>query len=153
VILPQDWSEFIDLLFAHQIRFLIVDAHALAANGRPRATQDLDIWVEPTAENAKRICRALAEFGFTSLGNAQEEFAQPDRLATLGHVPLRIDVMTSIDGVEFNEAWDERIEAPFGQQSVGFLGRRLLVKNKLATGRVKDRLDVELLDEGKRDDE
>lgn len=152
MILPQDWSEFIDLLFAHQVRFLIVGAHALAANGRPRATQDLDIWVEPTAENANRICRALAEFGFTSLGNAQEEFAQPDRLATLGRIPLRIDVMTSIDGVEFGEAWNERIEAPFGRHAVAFLGRRLLVKNKLATGRVKDRLDIALLEEGESHD-
>jgi hypothetical protein len=66
VKLPQDWSEFISLLFAHRVRFLIVGAHALAANGRPRATQDLDIWVEPTRENAEGACRALAELGFTA---------------------------------------------------------------------------------------
>ncbi len=100
VKLPQDWSEFIGLLFAHRVRFLIVGAHALAANGRPRATQGLDIWVEPTRDNAERVCGALADFGFEALGAALEEFAQPDRLATLGLVPLRIDVMTSIDGVD-----------------------------------------------------
>lgn len=153
MILPPDWSEFLDLLFAHRVRFLIVGAHALAANGRPRATQDLDVWVEPTVENATRVCQALAAFGFASLGAAQEEFAQPDRLATLGRVPLRIDVMTSIDGVEFSEAWDDRLEATFGGYTVAFLGRHCLVKNKLATGRTKDRLDVELLEEGETDED
>lgn len=149
--LPQDWNEFIGLLCAHHVRFLIVGAHALAANGRPRATQDLDIWVEPTPSNAERVCQALTDFGFSKLGEALGEFAQPNRLATLGRVPLRIDVMTSIDGVEFSEAWAERLEAPFGEHAVMFLGRRLLVQNKLATGRTKDRLDVELLREGETD--
>jgi hypothetical protein len=148
VKLPPDWSEFISLLFAHRVRFLIVGAHALAANGRPRATQDLDVWVEPTSENAQRIGAALVAFGFPALGSAISEFAQPNRMATLGRPPLRIDVMTSIDGVAFDDAWAERLEAPFGEQTVAFLGRRLLIENKLATGRTKDRLDVELLREG-----
>ncbi len=150
--LPQDWNEFIGLLFAHRVRFLIVGAHALAASGRPRATQDLDVWVEPSLENAECICNALTEFGFAELGAARSEFAQPDRLATLGRVPLRIDVMTSIDGVIFSEAWAERLDAPFGEHRVGFLSRRLLIQNKLATGRTKDRLDVELLREGDAED-
>ena len=149
--LPPDWSEFIGLLFAHHVRFLIVGAHALAANGRPRATQDLDIWVEPTLENAERVGAALVAFGFTELGMATAEFSRPNRMATLGRPPLRIDVMTSIDGVTFEDAWGERLEARFGEHTVGFLGRRLLIENKLATGRTKDRLDVELLREG--DDE
>jgi hypothetical protein len=153
VKLPPDWSEFIGLLFAHRVRFLIVGAHALAANGRPRATQDLDVWVEPTSENARRVCEALTESGFVELGSAQAEFAEPNRMATLGRPPLRIDVMTSIDGVVFAEAWAERLDAPFGEHSVGFLGRRQLVANKLATGRTKDRLDVELLREGEEPEE
>jgi hypothetical protein len=153
VRLPPDWNEFIALLFVHRVRFLIVGAHALAANGRPRATQDLDIWIEPTPENARRICAALTAFGFAGLGSAVEDFAQPNRLATLGRPPLRIDVMTSIDGVAFEDAWAERLEAPFGDQTVGFLGRRLLIENKLASGRTKDRLDVELLREGEAEEE
>jgi hypothetical protein len=148
VKLPPDWSEFIGLLFAHHVRFLIVGAHALAANGRPRATQDLDIWVEPTPENAEHVGAALVAFGFTELGAATSEFAQPNRMATLGRPPLRIDVMTSIDGVTFTDAWGERLEARFGEHTVSFLGKRLLIENKLATGRTKDRLDVELLMEG-----
>ena len=144
VKLPPDWSEFISLLFAHRVRFLIVGAHALAANGRPRATQDLGIWVEPTSENAERIGAALVAFGFPALDAATAEFAQLNRMATLGRPPLRIDVMTSIDGVAFADAWAERLDARFGEQTVAFLGKRLLIENKLATGRAKDRLDVRI---------
>jgi hypothetical protein len=151
VKLPHDWNEFIGLLCDHHVRFLIVGAHALAANGRPRATQDLDIWVEPSRQNAGRVCDALAAFGFKALGTAVEEFSQPNRMATLGRPPLRIDIMTSIDGVSFADAWSERLEAGFGDRRVGFLGRRQLIENKLATGRTKDRLDVELLREGEEE--
>src|SRR5512141_2738238 len=103
--LPSEWSEFIDLLCAHHVRFLIVGAHALAANGRPRATGDLDFWVEPTRENARRLSAAIREFGFDALAEQGAEFARPDRMATLGLPPLRIDVMTSITGVTFKRAW------------------------------------------------
>ena len=82
--LPPDWSEFIGLLSAHGVRFIVVGAHALAAHGRPRATQDIDILVEPTAQNASRVCAALADFGFRDLAGASEEFAKPERMATLG---------------------------------------------------------------------
>jgi hypothetical protein len=148
VQIPPDWSEFISLLLSHRVRFLIVGAHALAANGRPRATQDIDFWVEPDQGNATRLCDALAAFGFQGLAGAAEEFAQPNKMATLGRPPLRIDVMTSIDGVDFSEAWADRLEADFGEHAVPFLSRRHLIENKLATGRTKDRLDVELLIEG-----
>ncbi len=131
--LPPDWSEFIDLLFVHQVRFLIVGAHAVAANGRPRATQDLDVWIEPTPPNAMRLCRALDAFGFKDLKDAAEEFAKPDQLATLGNPPLRIDIMTSIDGVGFLEAWDDRLDGSFGQYTVSFLGRKTLIRNKRAS--------------------
>jgi hypothetical protein len=146
--LPRDWSEFIGLLSAHGVRFLVVGAHALAANGRPRATQDLDLWVEPTRSNAERVCRALADFGFAGLATAIDDFATPERLATLGRPPLRIDLMTSIDGVDFSSAWADRIVASLGEHSVGFLGRAALLANKRASGRPKDLADVALLEEG-----
>jgi hypothetical protein len=99
--LPPEWREFIGLLSSHRVRFLIVGAHALAAHGRPRATQDLDILVEPTKANARRVRAALSESGFSALSERVEEFARLDRMATLGEPPLRIDVMTSISGVAF----------------------------------------------------
>lgn len=144
---PQDWIEFFGLFTSHGVRFLIVGAHALAVHGRPRATQDIDVWVDPTPENAKRVCAALVEFGFAELGDAAAEFATPGRMVTLGNPPLRIDVMTSISGVDFASAWESRVETEFCSARVCVLGRAAFVTNKLASGRPKDRLDVELLAE------
>lgn len=149
--LPPDWSEFIGLLFAHRVRFIVVGAHALAAHGRPRATQDIDILVEPTAENAGRVCAALADFGFRDLEGAAEELAQPERMATLGNPPLRIDLMTSIDGVTFEQAWSGRLAAKFGEHEVAFLGLREFLKNKRASGRAKDLADIALIEEAPDD--
>lgn len=146
--LPPDWSEFIGLLAAHSVRYLVVGAHALAANGRPRATQDIDIWVEPTKTNAARLCAALDDFGFTDLATAVDEFATPEKMATLGNAPLRIDIMTSIDGVAFEEGWAGRLEAKLGEHVVPFLGREQFLANKRASGRPKDLADIALLTEG-----
>ncbi len=145
--LPPDWSEFIGLLAAHRVRYLIVGAHALAANGRPRATQDIDFWVKPTADNASRLCAALCDFGFADLAGAVEQFSTPERMATLGHPPLRIDIMTSIDGVTFDDGWKGRLEAKLGQHTVPFLGREEFLRNKRASGRPKDLADIALLTE------
>lgn len=147
VKLPRDWSEFIDLLNENRVRFLVVGAHALAANGRPRATQDLDIFVAPTLANAKRLGRALREFGFAELAKQSHRFAETDRLVTLGNPPLRIDIMTSITGVSFSKAWKGRIRASHNGSEIGFLGRRELIENKRATGRAKDAADLALLEE------
>jgi hypothetical protein len=129
------------------VRFLVVGAHALAAAGRPRATQDLDILVEPSERNADRLGRALRAFGFPELAAQARRFGAPDRMATLGAPPLRIDVMTSITGVAFAEAWAGRRRARIGDLVVPFLGPRELVKNKVAAGRPKDLADVALLEE------
>ncbi len=145
--LPPDWSEFIGLLKSHGVRFVIVGAHALAANGRPRATQDIDFFVEPTTENAARLGDALREFGFPALADAASRFAEQDRMATLGTPPLRIDIMTSITGVTFEEAWSGRLTAQLGPHRVAFLGRDALLQNKKASGRPKDIADIALLNE------
>jgi hypothetical protein len=147
VKLPPEWREFIASLCSHRVRFLIVGAHALAANGRPRATQDLDVFVEPTAENAQRLGRALAEIGFRELASEADWFTVPDRLVVLGREPLRIDVMTSITGVSFARAWAGRRRVRMGFRLVGFLGRAELVRNKKLAGRPKDLLDLALLAE------
>jgi hypothetical protein len=135
------------------VRFLVVGAHALAANGRPRATQDIDFLVDPTLANAKRLGAALADFGFAALAEQWREFAKPDRMVTLGQPPLRIDVMTTITGVTFAAAWKGRLRASLGVHEIGYLGRRELEQNKGATDRAKDRADLALLaeaDESKR---
>ena len=146
--LPRDWSDFFRLFNSNGVRYLVVGAHALAANGRPRATADLDIFVEPTAKNARAVAAALAAFGFRALAAEEAQFATPDRMATLGQPPLRIDVMTSITGVTFAEAWRTRKPGKMGAHRVAFLGRDALIRNKRASGRPKDLLDVALLEEG-----
>jgi len=146
--LPRDWSEFFRLFNSNRVRYLVVGAHALAANGRPRATADLDVLVEPTLKNARAVAAALLAFGFRALAAEVEAFATPDRMATLGHPPLRIDVMTSITGVTFAEAWRTRKRGKMGAHRVYFLGREALIRNKRASGRPKDLLDIELLKEG-----
>jgi hypothetical protein len=146
-VFPPDWREFIGLLNSNRVRFVVVGAHAVAAAGRPRATQDLDILVEPTERNADRLGRALRGFGFPELAAEALRLAEPDRMATLGAPPLRIDIMTSITGVDFSQAWAGRRRSRFGGLVVPFLGPRELMKNKLAAGRPKDLADIALLDE------
>jgi hypothetical protein len=133
--LPPDWNEFIGLLIATKVRYLVVGAHALAANGRPRATQDLDIFVERTTANVARLASALRAFGFVALADECSRFEQPERMATLGKPPLRIDIMNHIDGVTFREAWRGRLVAQFGDHQIGFLGR------------AKDLADIALMQE------
>jgi hypothetical protein len=148
VKLPRDWKELIGLLCLNRVRFLVVGAHALAFHGRPRATGDLDLLVEPTPLNARRLGVALEAFGFPALARETSRFARPDQMATLGNEPLRIDIMTSISGVSFSEAWKGRAKALVGGHQVGFLGLVQFVKNKTAAGRPKDLLDLALLTEG-----
>ena len=146
--LPPEWNEFIGSLISHRVRFLIVGAHALAAHGRPRLTADLDVLVAPSRANARRLGAALADFGYPALAQEWEHFAEPDRMATLGREPLRIDIMTSISGVDFTTAWKGRVMARSGRREISILGRSEFVTNKRASGRPKDLLDLALLEEG-----
>lgn len=144
---PNEWSEFIGLLSSHRVRFLVVGAHALAVIGQVRATKDLDLLVEPTPANARRVCAALAEFGFRTLAEEAEAFATPDRMATLGREPLRIDLMTSISGVTFADAWRGRVVVSLAGHSVAVLGREEFLRNKRASARAKDLADIALVEE------
>jgi hypothetical protein len=145
VKLPREWRSFIALLSAHRVRFLIVGAHALAVHGRPRATQDLDVLVQPTEANARRVAAALHDFGFPVLAKAWRRFTRDDCFARLGLPPLQIDVLTSITGVSFAAAWKGRVVSQIDDLEVSYLGEAELRTNKAATGRPKDALDLELL--------
>lgn len=143
--------DFLDLLAAFSrasVEFIVVGAHALAANGVVRATGDLDVWVRPSSENAVRVVAALRDFGapLVQHGIAEEDFARGGTVYQMGLPPRRIDVLTQISGVEFDEAWVERRSILIDGMPVGFLGRLALIKNKRAAGRAKDLLDVELLE-------
>lgn len=143
-------QDFVDLLRAfgaHDVRFLLVGAYALGVHGRPRATGDLDVWVEATADNAVKVMRALADFGAPPADVSAADFARPGIVFQMGLPPARIDVLTDLTGVSFAEAWAGRVRAPFGPVEVDVIGREAFIRNKRATGRAKDLGDVESLDD------
>ncbi|MCY3811540.1 MAG: hypothetical protein OXH15_07085 [Gammaproteobacteria bacterium] len=135
------------------MRFLVVGAQAMAAHGVPRATGDMAVWVEPTQANARAVWRALQEFGapVEAFDLSFEDFAVGGNVAQVGVPPRRIDLMTSIDGVEFAAAWENRLVTPIADCPVPFLAREELLRNKRAAGRPKDLLDIELLEGSAKD--
>jgi hypothetical protein len=140
--------DFVDLLRAFigaDVRFLVVGAYALAHHGRPRATGDLDVWVEPTTANAPRVVSALATFGAPMADVTESDFATPGVVFQIGVPPGRIDVLTELTGLAFDEAWPGRDAGRFGDLTVDFIGRDAFIRNKRATGRAKDLGDIERL--------
>lgn len=141
-------KDFRDLLRAfvdHDVRFLIVGAYALAVLGRPRATGDLDVWVEPRPDNARRAYDALRLFGAPLQDLTPHDLATPGVVFQIGLPPLRIDILTAISGVRFARAWPRRQRATFDDVPVAVLGRADFLTNKRATGRIKDLADAERL--------
>ena len=141
-------QDFLDLLRAfidREVRFLIVGAYALGVHGRPRATGDLDVWVDATPDNAARIMEALEAFGAPLQQVKADDFSRPGIVFQMGLPPLRIDVLTELSGLTFAEAWPSRIGAEFGPLTVHVIGRDAFIKNKRATGRARDLADVEAL--------
>jgi hypothetical protein len=147
VELQTEWNEFLSVLKRHGVRFLLVGAHAVAAHGRPRFTQNLDVLVEPTLANAHRVAAAIREFGFSETARDWHWFAKPYRITMIGRLPNRIDVLTSISGVSFREAWKHRVELASEIGPIPALGLEELRANKRAAGRPKDMADLALLDE------
>jgi hypothetical protein len=141
----RDFVEMLSALCAAGAEFLVVGAHALAAHGAPRATGDLEIWIRATPENADRVLAALRQFGAPLFDLTKGDLLAPDVVFQIGLIPSRIDLLTSITGVEFDRAWPNRIEVTVGELTVPVLGREELIANKEATGRPRDRLDVALL--------
>lgn len=144
----QDAEDFLAALEGAQAEYLVVGAHALAAHGIPRATGDFDVLVRPSAENAARVVRALLDFGapVAAHGVSARDFEVEGTVYQLGLPPRRIDVLTQISGVSFDEAWHQRLVANVRGRAVPVLGRDTLIKNKRAAGREKDLLDVKLLE-------
>ena len=145
-MLNNHYKDMLQTLSAHNVEYLVVGAVALAAHGIPRATGDIDIWVNATAENADRTYRALAAFG-TPLGDlAKDELAIPGVVFQIGVAPLRIDILTYIEGVSFEEAWSEKVIVDFGGFPMPVLSRKLMIQNKRTSGRSKDLVDLEALE-------
>jgi hypothetical protein len=147
-------QDFVDLLRAFteaEVRFLVVGAYALALHSKPRATGDLDLWVEPTIENGARVMRALGKFGAPLQGVMDVDFATSGNVFQIGVAPRRIDILTVLTGLTFQEAWVDRNPPKIGPCDVFFLGKRSLIRNKELRGRPKDLADLESLGESKGD--
>lgn len=149
MLLNQDFRDLFVELNAHGVDFLVVGAHALAVHGHVRATKDLDVWVRPSAENAPRVMAALRSFGAATLAVTQADFEVPGITFQIGVEPVRIDIITAVDGVTFDPAWQNRIPAEYGDVPVFAISREDLIRNKLASGRPQDLADVEALERHK----
>jgi hypothetical protein len=143
--LQKDLREFVELLNALDVRYLIVGAFAVSHHGHPRYTADLDLFVDKSAENAERILNAIQEFGFGDIGLSKEDFRHRDQVVQLGVAPNRIDIMTFLSGVSFEEAWATCEWGEVDGLKVPFISRDMLRRNKLASGRPKDLADLEYL--------
>jgi len=142
-----DFRELLALFNAHKVKYVIVGGYALAFHGAPRATGDIDLFIEPNAHNAKRILTVLTEFGFGSLGLVQKDFENPGNVIQLGVPPVRVDILTSLTGVSWQEAYKGRVKGFYGDVVVWYLGLKQFRANKRAIARKKDQADLEALGE------
>jgi len=145
-MLNQDFREFVQSLNDNQVRYLVVDGYAVAFHGYPLYTKDIDLWVEMTPENAARIVQALQQFGFGSLGLTVQDFLEADTIIQLGHPPRRIDLLTTVPGVDFAVCFDARVVVEIDDLPVNFIDLQNLIKNKRASGSAQDLADIENLE-------
>lgn len=141
--MTKDFEELFACLRRQNVRAVVVGGYAVAFHGQPRFTKDIDVFVEPTPENAERLMAALTDFGFGGLGLTASDFASPGKIVQLGVAPNRVDLLTTIDGVTFDEAWQGRVPGRYGEEAVDYIGRAELIRNKRASGRPQDLLDIE----------
>jgi hypothetical protein len=148
ITIPNDFKELLELLNSHKVEYIIVGAYALALHGNPRFTGDLDIYVKPDAQNASQILTALKEFGFGSLELEEKDFIEAHRVIQLGMPPVRIDLLTSLTGLTWDDAVKGELKGELGGVPVLFLGKEEYIKNKRALGRQQDLADAETLEAG-----
>ncbi len=144
-MLNEDYKEMLQILLKNEVKFLIVGAYAMGAYGYPRATGDFDIWVEASAENSKKLYKSLSEFGAPLSDIREETFVEKGIFFQIGVVPRRIDIITHIDGIVFEEAYKTKELIDVETLQIPFLSKEDLIKNKESTGRKKDKLDADYL--------
>lgn len=144
-MLNPDYRDMLSAFTDAGVEYLVIGAYALAAHGHPRATGDLDLWVRPTPDNAEQVMTALSAFGAPLMEMSREDFETPDTVFQIGVSPRRIDILTTIEGVRFDDAWPGRVEIEVEDVPVSVIGREHFIQNKEALGRPQDRADVERL--------
>ncbi len=148
-----DFKEFVQLLNSFQVRYLVIGGYAVAYYGHPRYTNDLDIWLDVSKANARRMVAVLNEFGFASLRLTEDDFTKPNQIIQLGHPPLRIDLLVGLARLSFRKCFASRIVAHFDDVPVNVIDITNLIASKRSTGRTQDLADVEQLERlPKRDD-
>lgn len=141
----QDFKEFVELLNKHEVEYLVVGGYALGIHGYPRYTGDLDVWVNPTIENARKMVNVMDEFGFSSMGLTEKVFSKNGNVIQMGYPPFRIDVLTKPDGVTFDECYKNKIFVDYQGLKISVIGFEDFKKNKKASGRPKDMQDLDNL--------
>ncbi len=144
-MINKDFKEFIELLNSNNVKYLVVGGYALAFHGYPRYTKDIDIWVWVDRENAENIIAALHKFGFTSLELNVDDFLIPGYVIQLGNPPARIDILTSVTALDFNDCYSSKVKIDIEGTTINFIDRESLKKNKKAVGRHQDLADLENL--------
>lgn len=140
--LAKDFEDFVKLLNKFEVEYMVVGGYAMAFHGKPRYTGDFDIWINISEGNAMKLLKVIKAFGLASLGFQKEDFMEPGYISQIGYPPLRIDILTTIDGVNFTEAFAERQKIVEDDLEISFIGLRDLLTNKEATGRKRDKEDA-----------
>lgn len=145
MVVTQDFKEFIELLNENNVRYLVVGGYAVGFHGYPRYTKDLDIWIFVSQQNAENLIQALDKFGFGSVGLSVNDFLEPDEFVQLGFPPNRIDIVTSCDGIKFEDCYNARVTIKVDGIDIDFIDIDNLKKNKLSSGRPQDLADLDNL--------
>lgn len=143
--IEKDFEELLELFNKNDVRYCIVGAYAVAFHARPRYTKDMDILVEPEVTNAQKVVKSLNEFGFKSLGLTDDDFSRKGMIIQLGYEPVRVDIITSIEGCDFVEVWKNKKSGMYGSEKVFFIGKDELIKNKRISSRKQDKIDLDIL--------
>ena len=143
--IEKDYEELLKLFNRNKVKYCIIGAFAVAFHARPRYTKDIDILIEPTIENAKKVVKSLNEFGFESLGLSKKDFCRKGKIVQLGYEPVRVDLLTSVQGVTFKEVWENKAAGTYGQEKVFFAGQEELIKTKKISKRKQDLADLDIL--------
>jgi predicted nucleotidyltransferase len=148
--LEKDYEEFLRLLNNHNVKYCIIGAYAVAFYAKPRYTKDIDILIEPSIQNANKILKVLDEFGFGEISISLEDLTSEGNILQLGYEPLRIDLLTKLEGFDFKDIWKNRATGDYGSEKVFFIGLDDLIQNKKKSGRPTDRIDIELLEKARK---
>lgn len=146
MVLNKDFREFIQLLNEHDVLYLIVGGYAVAFHGYPRYTKDIDLWIYRDRQNIKKLLKVLEDFGFSSLQLVEEDFLNPDQVVQLGYPPNRIDILSELKGIDFQECYQSRVEVEIDNTTLKIIDLESLKKTKKATGRYQDLADLENLE-------